>query len=258
MAHYTIQWHFTNMKITILASGSKGNSTLIETSTKNILIDVGLPLSNLEKILERSMPKIDILIITHTHIDHIKGIKSILKKQNPIIYTLENNLEEKIEQTHLITHEKTYKEENLTINLFELSHDTPCLGVYLKEQENELIYITDTGYIKEKLLKKYPNKTIYIIESNYEEEMLMNGSYPFYLKQRIRSDKGHISNEDTCRYLTKLIGNKTKYICLAHLSEENNDKDIVKQKVTNTINELNNKPEHIIICSQTEKKEIIL
>ena len=74
------------MKITILASGSKGNSTLIETENKNILIDVGLPLSNLEKRLERNMPKIDILIITHTHIDHIKGIKSILKKQKPIIY----------------------------------------------------------------------------------------------------------------------------------------------------------------------------
>ena len=67
------------MKISILASGSKGNSTLIETKHKNILIDVGLPLSNLEKRLEKSMPKIDVLIITHTHTDHIKGINSILK-----------------------------------------------------------------------------------------------------------------------------------------------------------------------------------
>ena len=86
----------------------------------------------------------------------------------------------------------------------------------------------------------------------------MNGSYPFYLKQRIRSDKGHISNEDTCRYLTKLVGNKTKYICLAHLSEENNNPNIVKEKVTNTINNLENNKQNIIICSQTEKKEIIL
>ena len=246
------------MKITILASGSKGNSTLIETENKNILIDVGLPLSNLEKRLERNMPKIDILIITHTHIDHIKGIKSILKKQKPIIYTLENNLEEKIEDTNLITHEKTYEEDELIINLFELSHDVPCLGVYLKEKDNELIYITDTGYIKEKLLKKYKNKTIYIIESNYEEEMLISGNYPFYLKQRIRSDRGHISNEDTCRYLKTLIGDKTKYICLAHLSEENNNPEIVKEKVNNTINELQNKPDRVIICSQIEKKEIIL
>ena len=246
------------MKITILASGSKGNSTLIETENKNILIDVGLPLSNLKKRLERNMPKIDILIITHTHIDHIKGIKSILKKQKPIIYTLENNLEEKIEDTNLITHEKTYEEDELIINLFELSHDVPCLGVYLKEKDNELIYITDTGYIKEKLLKKYKNKTIYIIESNYEEEMLISGSYPFYLKQRIRSDRGHISNEDTCRYLKTLIGDKTKCICLAHLSEENNNPEIVKEKVNNTINKLQNKPDRVIICSQIEKKEIIL
>lgn len=246
------------MKITILASGSKGNSTLIETENKNILIDVGLPLSNLEKRLERSMPKIDILIITHTHVDHIKGIKSILKKQKPIIYTLENNLEEKIEDPSLIIHEKTFEEDDFLINLFELSHDVPCLGVYLKEKDNELIYITDTGYIKEKLLKKYKNKTIYIIESNYEEEMLISGSYPFYLKQRIRSDRGHISNEDTCRYLKTLIGDKTKYICLAHLSEENNDPEIVKEKVNNTINKLQNKPDKVIICSQIEKKEIIL
>lgn len=246
------------MKITILASGSKGNSTLIETKTKNILIDVGLPLKNLETRLERSMPKIDILIITHTHSDHIKGIKSLLKKQKPTIYTLENNLEEKIKDTSLITHEKTYQENNITINLFELSHDVPCLGIHLKEEENELIYITDTGYIKEKLLKKYKNKTIYIIESNYEEELLTNGSYPFHLKQRIRSDKGHISNDDTCRYLKKLIGENTKYICLAHLSEENNKPEIAKEKVTNTINNLNTKPNKIIICSQTEKKEIII
>lgn len=246
------------MKITILASGSKGNSTLIETNTKNILIDIGIPLKNLEKRLERNIPKIDILIITHTHSDHIKGIKSLLKKQKPIIYTLENNLEEKVEDPTLITHEQTYTDNNITINLFELSHDVPCLGLHLKENENELIYITDTGYIKEKLLNKYTNKTIYIIESNYEEELLSTSSYPFHLKQRIRSDKGHISNEDTCRYLTKLIGDKTKYICLAHLSEENNKPEIVETKVTKTINKLKTKPKKIIICSQTEKKEIII
>ena len=167
------------MKISILASGSKGNSTLIETNNKNILIDVGLPLSNLEKRLEKSMPKIDILIITHTHIDHIKGINSILKKQTPLIYTIESNLEEKIENYKQINYSKKLEEENLTIELFELSHDVPCVGVSIKENEEELIYITDTGYIKEKYLKKYQNKTAYIIESNYEEEILKNGKYHF-------------------------------------------------------------------------------
>ena len=79
------------MRITNLASGSKGNSTLIELDNKNILIDIGLPISNLEKRLENDFPKIDMLIITHTHVDHIKGLKSIIRSQNPMIYTLSNS-----------------------------------------------------------------------------------------------------------------------------------------------------------------------
>ena len=72
------------MKITVLASGSKGNSTLVETSNLNILIDAGLPLSNLEKRFGKKLPHIDVLVITHTHIDHIKGINSIIKRYNQL------------------------------------------------------------------------------------------------------------------------------------------------------------------------------
>ena len=244
------------MKITILASGSKGNSTLIETKDKNILIDAGLPLSNLEKRINKNLPKIDILIITHTHSDHIKGINSIIKKHKPLIYTIEHNLNEKIPNYEDIRYEKEITEENINISLIELSHDVPCLGIILKENDKELVYITDTGYIKEKYLKKYQNKDIYILESNYEEEMLMNGSYPFNLKKRIRSDKGHLSNNDTCRYLKKIIGDKTKYLCMAHLSEENNNPEIVLEKVTSTIEKLENNIKEVIICSQEEAKEI--
>lgn len=239
------------MKITNLASGSKGNSTLIELDNKTILIDAGLPLSNLEIRLERSFPKIDILIVTHTHSDHIKGLQSIIKKQNPDIYTIENDLKEKVKsekiyiQNHII-------EENLEIELFNLSHDVPCAGVYLKYKDKELLYITDTGYIKDKILKKYKNKDIYIIESNYEEEMLQNGRYPYHLKQRIRSDRGHISNEDNSRYLKQMIGDKTKYIMLAHLSEENNNPDIVNKRVTNLIEKSKYKPKTVIL-NQNEK-----
>ena len=244
------------MKITNLASGSKGNSTLIETKTKNILIDAGLPLSNLEKRLETQMPKIDILIITHIHIDHIKGINSVIKKHNPVIYTKDQELETKIKETATISYDKNIKENNLEIELFPLSHDVPCIGVYIKEEEKEFVYITDTGYVKEKILTKYQNKDAYILESNYEEEMLQNGKYPFHLKQRIRSDKGHISNVDSCRYITKLAGPKTKNICLAHLSEENNKEEIVKQRVTETLETINHNIEKVIILSQTEKQEI--
>ena len=241
------------MIITNLASGSKGNATLIELDNKNILIDIGLPILNLEKRLGRPFPKIDILIITHTHVDHIKGIKSIIRKQNPVIYTIENDLTEKV-ISNKINNQTTIDEEDLHIELFTLSHDVPCAGVYLKYKNKELVYITDTGYIKDKILKKYQNKDVYIIESNYEEEMLRNGKYPYHLKQRIRSDRGHISNEDTCKYLKKLIGDKTKYILLAHLSEENNTPETVEKRVEELLQKLNFKPKKVILNQEKEHK----
>jgi len=244
------------MKVTILASGSKGNSTLIETTDKNILIDAGLPLSNLEKRINKSLPKIDILIITHTHTDHIGGIKSVLKKHSPKIYTIEHNLNEKIPNYDDIKYENKIEEQDLNIKLIELSHDVPCLGVIIKSNEKELVYITDTGYIKEKYLNEYKNKYIYILESNYEPEMLRNSSYPFKIRQRIGSDKGHLSNDDTCRYIKTLIGNNTKYLCMAHISEENNTPEIVKEKVTNTIEKIDNNIKKVIICSQEEAIEL--
>ena len=241
------------MIITNLASGSKGNATLIELDNKNILIDIGLPILNLEKRLGRPFPKIDILIITHTHVDHIKGIKSIIRKQNPVIYTIENDLTEKV-ISNKINNQTTIDEEDLHIELFTLSHDVPCAGVYLNYKNKELVYITDTGYIKDKILKKYQNKDVYIIESNYEEEMLRNGKYPYHLKQRIRSDRGHISNEDTCKYLKKLIGDKTKYILLAHLSEENNTPETVEKRVEELLQKLNFKPKKVILNQEKEHK----
>ncbi len=241
------------MIITNLASGSKGNATLIELDNKNILIDIGLPILNLEKRLGRPFPKIDILIITHTHVDHIKGLKSIIRKQNPIIYTIENDLNEKV-LSNKISNQTTIDEGDLHIELFALSHDVPCAGVYLEYKNKELVYITDTGYIKDKLLKKYKNKDIYIIESNYEEEMLRNGKYPYHLKQRIRSDRGHISNEDTCKYLKKLIGDKTKYILLAHLSEENNTSEVVEKRIDELLQKLNFKPKKVILNQEKEHK----
>ena len=242
------------MRITNLASGSKGNSTLIELNNKNILIDIGLPISNLEKRLENKFPKIDILIITHTHVDHIKGLKSIIRSQNPVIYTLENDLGEKVVSNN-INYQKTIEEDDLMIELFEVSHDVPCAGVYIKYKDKEIVYITDTGYIKDKLLKKYKNKDVYILESNYEEEMLRNGKYPYHLKQRIRSDRGHISNEDACKYLKKLIGDKTKYVMLAHLSEENNTSEIVDERMEKLIKDLEFKPKKIIL-SQEKKHSV--
>ena len=240
------------MIITNLGSGSKGNSTLIETDSLNILIDAGLSFAKLEKRLRRSFPKIDVLVLTHTHKDHIQSINKIITKYKPIFITIENDKESKLSLYNDICYDKKIVIKDIEIETLKLSHDVPCIGLIIKEDEKELVYITDTGYIKEKTLDKITNKDMYIIESNYDEEMLSKGSYPFYLKQRIRSPRGHLSNDDTLRYLKKIIGPRTKYINLAHLSEENNDPILVASNMKKLRKEVKNNIKEIKIYSQEE------
>lgn len=234
------------MIVKVLASGSKGNVTLIKTKKNNILIDAGLPFKNIEKRIEE-FPNIDIIIITHTHDDHIKGLRSYIKKYNPCIITQSEDLLEKLD-SEKITITNNYELDNLKIELLTLSHDVKCSGIIIKE-EKELVYITDTGYINNKILDKIKSKDMYIIESNHDIEKLRNGRYPFYLQQRILGDRGHLSNIDCSRYIEKIISEKTKNIVLAHLSEENNEESLAYNTTYEKIKEKNIK---LYIAKQDE------
>lgn len=239
------------MKITVLASGSKGNATIIETKKHNILIDAGITLSNAQKRINE-LPNIDVIIITHSHDDHIKGLKSFIKKYHPIIYTKSPELADLIMYDQLFYNDDIILDD-IQIKLFELSHDVKCTGVSIKETEKELIYMTDTGYISKKIISKITNKDIYIIESNHDIDMLREGKYPFYLKQRIMGDCGHLSNTTAAEYLKKVIGPNTKNVILAHLSEENNTYE--KAKIT-TEKIINNNIK-LYIATQEESLETI-
>ena len=115
---------------------------------------------------------------------------------------------------------------DVEIELLHTSHDAPAsVGYIINYNDKSLVYITDTGYINRKILSRIENKDIYLIESNHDEIMLMDGPYPRFLKERVISDKGHLSNKTTAKYLSKLVGDKTKYVVLAHLSETNNTKE---------------------------------
>ena len=106
------------------------------------------------------------------------------------------------------------------------SHDAPdSRGYIIISGDDSIVYITDTGYINKKYFDILSNRNVYVMESNHDIEMLNNGSYPFNLRQRILSDKGHLSNYDSAKYLSSFIGNNTKCIILAHLSEDNNTEE---------------------------------
>jgi phosphoribosyl 1,2-cyclic phosphodiesterase len=246
------------MKVVVLASGSKGNSTYIESNNTKILIDLGMSSNYIEEKLRdlNVNPKdINAILITHTHNDHIAGLKSFNKKfKTPIFISpkmeevIRNNVREPI--INYIKKEMTI--ENVNIKVIKNSHDTESYGYIFDEK---LVYITDTGYINVKYFDMLLNKDMYILESNHDIELLQNGKYSHYLKQRILSDKGHLSNELCSYYLSKLIGSNTKYIVLAHLSEENNTKELAYETLKNKIPKL--KPEKIIISSQKESTKVV-
>ena len=221
------------MRTIILGSGSKGNSTLLIEKNQKILIDVGFSYPKMKMLLEQynySPSDIDAILITHTHKDHIMGLATFVKKNNILVYANEklyHELLKIIDEENLMLVDMEFDLLNLHITLINTSHDSiGSVGFLIENDNKSIVYITDTGYINVKNHKRLENKHLYIMESNHDIEMLMNGPYPYILKQRVLSDKGHLSNELAGRYLRDIIGIDTKKIVLAHLSETNNNVDI--------------------------------
>ena len=247
------------MKICVIASGSKGNCCYIETKKTKILIDIGLNCATIErKLLEKNInpDDIDAILITHTHKDHIEGLRVFNKKHKAKAYLTEimyKELKQELKNYEFINDELEI--EDIKIKAIKTSHDAEDSNGYIIENDNkEVVYITDTGYINIKNHKQLKNKTMYILESNHDVEMLMNNpKYPYHIKQRILGDKGHLSNKDASYYLKKFIGENTKHIILAHLSEHNNTDELALTTLKETID----KKIDIRIAHQEEQTELI-
>lgn len=253
------------MLVSVLTSGSEGNSTYIETEDTKVLIDAGL---NTKYITDRlaelgvSANDIDYIFMTHTHTDHTGALKTFIKKYNPKIVVTKNMLEYLDflkDYDNIIESEPVIKIGNTTIEYFNTSHDAPdSRGYLIEDKTSSLVYMTDTGYLNQKYFKKLSNKKIYIIEANHDVEMLINGPYPKWLKTRILSDHGHLSNNAAGFYLSKLIGPNTKKVILAHLSKENNTEDEALKTVRKTLKEYEVNFDDFIVAKPKEKTEGII
>ena len=250
------------MKVIVLSSGSKGNTTYIETQTTKILIDIGNTCKYITEKLSTigvTLGEINAILITHTHTDHIKGLKTFTNNYSAPIYITEK-------MHPKIPYVKQYKYiesslitiRDIKINIIKTSHDAEdSVGYIINNNDKSIVYITDTGYINKKYHPMLSNRDIYIMESNHDVEMLNNGPYPFPLRQRILSDKGHLSNHDSAKYIVDFIGPKTTNIVLAHLSHENNTPELAKETLLAKLQELNMTQIHIDIALQDQETEII-
>lgn len=252
------------MKICVLASGSKGNVTYIETEKAKFLIDIGTTSLYAErKLKDIGIDPRDIngILITHTHTDHVSGIRVFIKKYQTKLYLTPSIYKELNILFPILNYEIVDRQiqfQDLDVEIFKTSHDAPdSNGYILSDNNSSIVYITDTGYINIKNHNKLKNKDLYVIESNHDVEMLMNGSYPYNVKQRILGDVGHLSNKDCSSYVAKFIGEKTKDIILIHLSEENNTPEKALDTLNETLLKVGKQVEHIYIASQTERTELI-
>ena len=249
------------MQAKVIASGSKGNCTIILCDTTNIIIDMGISYLTLKKCLEENSLSFDSfsgVLLTHCHNDHTKGIASLLKHTNLKVYLPEEmyeSVKEIIPYSKCIFIPDEFEINDVEIELIHTSHDAPAsVGFIIKHNNNSLVYVTDTGYINRKYLAKMKEKDLYIIESNHDEKMLMDGPYPRFLKERVISDRGHLSNKTTASYLKRLVGPNTKNIILAHLSEKNNTEDLALQAIEDARLDKNIK---VSIARQYEETEMI-
>lgn len=244
------------MKYIVLASGSKGNSTVVFSKRSSILIDAGIPIKEYEdKLIKHKLDKrkIDAVLLTHEHADHTRSINFF---DYNILYSGKETCS--LKEDNILYPFIKVKIGDFEITPLPLSHDAiNCLGFVLESENEKLVYITDTGYINNKLISHIKNADYYIFESNHDINMLIKSNRPPFLKDRILSDYGHLSNEMASEELCQLIGKKTKEIVFAHVSEEVNTKELVLSTFKKVAKENNVDLSNIKVMVADQKEELI-
>jgi len=223
------------MRFYLLASGSGGNCCVVRSKETLLFIDCGMTRSYLQAQLQNHRidhQMADGLLITHLHTDHTASIRYFKGVAKYSMYELENN--------NPMTFYQPFTIKDLTILPIPLSHDYPdTTGFRITQGRESLVYVTDTGYLSSENLKHLTDADYYIMESNHDTTMLLNTQRPSMVKRRILTDDGHLSNADCARYLSELIGPKTKEVVLAHLSQEANLPQLALCTLTEILRENN-------------------
>ena len=220
----------SDFKVTVLASGSKGNSTLIDCGEQKFLVDVGI---SCKQITDR-LKQVSILpeqlggvLITHEHSDHIKGLPVFTRKYGLPIFANEKTWQNiryknELNRSNCRLLPKLLISGNLKITPFSIPHDAAApVGYIFETCHSKCTYLTDVGFITDEIRSNVENTDVIVLESNHDEDMVRQGIYPQALKQRILGTKGHLSNISAAWLLAKM-SKLPKEIFLAHLSQENN------------------------------------
>ena len=243
-----------DLGIFTFASSSSGNCYLIRSETTNILVDLGISgkaiSTNLE-IINLRAKRIHAFLITHEHIDHIRGIH-MMGRHNTMcpIYASEGTINAMIEKEVAVNYDRLVTVKggwdfmigDIKVIPFNVSHDTAEPVAYAFERNGKKIAIvTDTGCVTEEIFHNIKDADILVLEANHERNILLCGRYPYNVKHRILGDKGHLSNEAAGHCLVRIMdylqGKKAPLVLLAHLSQENNTPEQALITIRNILEE---------------------
>ena len=221
-----------NLAICILASGSRGNAVYISGGSTSILIDAGLSGIEIERRLNSKglhPEDLDAILVSHEHTDHIQGVGVLSRRFNLPVYISSKTEKAAVSQLGNIRVIKNFKcgstfmIKDLSIHPFSISHDAEDPSGFTVNQNGTKIGLaTDLGIATSMVKEHLKGCSLLILEANHDEDMLLNGPYPWPVKQRIKSRTGHLSNEASKNLLKEVQHDRLKYVILAHLSKTNN------------------------------------
>lgn len=233
------------MKLCSLASGSSGNCIYVGSKRTNLLVDAGISAKRIEyglNLIDIYPDTIQGILVTHEHSDHISGLGVLAKRYHiPVYATYETIMafrrnrylcDISDELINYIEPDKAFMINDILIEPFSISHDAANPVCYTMRMDGGKIGIaTDLGKYDDYIISKLNDSDLLMIEANHDINMLMVGHYPYYLKQRILGDRGHLSNDTCAELVCKLVGGKSRRIILAHLSKENNYEELAYETV---------------------------
>jgi len=242
------------LKACALRSGSSGNAIFISSGKTRLLVDVGVCLRSVEQALleiDEQADDLDGVLITHEHSDHVSGLGVLLRRHPIPLYltrgtwrAIQNSLGPGIcSQVFLIEDKKPWTIGDLMVSGFKTPHDAADpVGFRISSARGDLAVLTDAGHLEDHLLDGVAGCKVIFVEANYDQAMLLAGTYPVPLKQRILSEFGHLSNDDCATAVCHLLARGTDHFVLSHISKDNNYPELALLTVSSKLRQMGAKP----------------